>query len=353
MSCGKCEKLPEMNFGISDVFVSLPTQHHRGVFEELMIQFNYAYKCVEGGFLIHQVLLDSFITVLCNHKFNFIEKEDIKILPLKLGEVLSYASLSNYRTLIEWENLFEGNEIASIIDQARIKTFFQPIIHAQTGDIYGYEALSRGILKDGSFMNPETLFSKAKSMNLLFYLDRICREASIRAASKQGLTKKLFINFIPTAIYKPELCLQSTESVLKEENIRPDQVVFEVVETEQVKDFEHLNQILDYYRNKGYSTALDDIGSGYSNIDALIKLKPNYMKIDMKIIRNIHLDTSKQETLDVFIQKANQIGVTILAEGVETLEEFLYLKSKNVDLMQGYYFGRPQASISEMLSETV
>jgi len=238
--------------------------------------------------------------------------------------------------------LYRGKAVASIISEARIKTLFQPIIDVKSGEIYGYEALSRGLLTDGTIMNPEELFATAKAMDLLFYLDRVCREASIRAASKRGITKKLFINFIPTAIYQPSLCLQSTVKVLSEVNIKADQVVFEVVETEKVEDFEHLNLILDYYRSKGYGTALDDVGSGHSNLSSLLQLRPNYMKIDMNMIRNIHIEPNQQETLDTFILNGKKMGLSILAEGVETVAEYEYLKTKKIDLMQGYLFGKPE-----------
>lgn len=155
------------------------------------------------------------------------------------------------------------------------------------------------------------------------------------------------VTFIPTAIYEPSLCLQSTAKTLSEVGLSPDQVVFEVVESERVDDFLHLNRILDYYRSRGYSTALDDIGSGYSNIETLLNLKPNYMKIDMDVIRNIHEDLKNQKVLDEFVVNARRIGEKILAEGIECQEEYEYLKSVGVDLCQGYYFGKPQKDLLE------
>ena len=287
-------------------------------------------------------MFDEFISYLCGSVFNSVEKKDVKILQLKSGLALNFSALKNYRNLTEWEALHEGKEVASIISEGRIRTLFQPIVDAKTGEIYGYEALSRGILRDGSIMNPGRLFSSAKAMDLMFNLDRVCREASIRAASKQGIRKKLFINFIPTAIYEPSLCLRSTARVLEEENFDPAQVVFEVVETEKVEDFGHLNRILDYYKEKGFKTALDDLGSGYADKSALLKLKPDYMKIDMEIIRNIHQDELKQKQLGEFIATGKEMGLTILAEGIETILEYNYLKGKDVDLMQGYLFGKPE-----------
>ena len=350
MSCSRCQKLPKLFFMTSDVFISLPTNHHIDIFEKILRDNSYVFEKVEEGYLIRKVDFEEYISFLSTAVFNSVEKKDVRILPLESGSALSFSSLKNYRSLLEWEIFHEGKEVASIINEGRIKTLFQPIVKATTGEVYGYEALSRGILKDGSIMSPGKLFSSAKAMDLMFNLDRICRESAIRAASKQGIQKKLFINFIPTAIYEPSLCLRSTARVLSEENMDSDQIVFEVVETEKVEDFGHLNRILDYYKAKGYSTALDDIGSGYSDISALLKLKPDYMKIDMEIVRDIHLDTKRQKQLDEFIRSGKEIGLTILAEGVEKVEEYNYLRSKEVDLMQGYLFGKPEEIPAENIT---
>ncbi len=342
MSCNRCGKLPELFFANSDVYMNLPTDHLRELFEHALDKEGYHFEQVDEGYLLRQVEFKNLINYLSTFVFNSVEQKDVKILALKKGDELKYSSLKHYRSLLEWHVLYQGQEVAFIINGSRIKTLFQPIVESKTGEIYGYEALSRGILKDDTMMNPEQLFSKAKAMDLLFYLDRLCRETSIRSASRQGITKKLFINFIPTAIYEPSLCLQSTAKVLEEEEIDSGQVVFEVVETEKVVDFGHLNQILDYYKSKGYSTALDDIGSGYSDISSLLKLRPDYMKIDMTIIRDIHIDEKKQALLDMFIEHGQKIGLKILVEGIETVEEYQYLLTKNVDLMQGYLFGKPE-----------
>lgn len=320
----------------------MPTNHHFEVFEPAIIDMNYSYERLDDGFYFKNIEFQTFIEHLENHVFNSVEHKDVMILPLKKDEQLSFKSLNNYRSLEGWINLYKGLDVVSIIEGARIKTLFQPIVDTNTLEIYGYEALSRGVLTNGSIMNPFELFTKAKDMDLLFYLDRVCREASIRAAAKNRITKKVFINFVPTSIYEPSLCLQSTARVLSEEDIDSNQVVFEVVETEKVADFYHLNRILNYYKEKGYSTALDYIGSGYSDIGALLELRPDYMKIDMTIVRDVHKDVSKQKTLDEYIKSGRRIDLKILAEGVETLDEFNYLKSKGVDLMQGYLFGKPQ-----------
>lgn len=342
MICNRCGKLPEMNFDVVDIYISLPTIHHEDGFEKLLVNQFHTYEKIGEGYLVKKVAFEAFINLLTEKSFNRIEQQDVKVLPLNDGCALCYESLKHYKSLLEWHAYLQGKEVASIIDEKRIKTIFQPIIHVSTGTIYGYEALSRGINKDGSTMSPAELFETAKGMDLLFYLDRICRESAIRSAAHHKITKKVFINFIPTAIYEPELCLKSTAEVLNEVKLNASQVIFEVVESEKVIDYHHLNHILAYYKNKGYSTALDDIGSGYSDINALLQLKPDYMKIDASVIRDIHTDSVKQAILDDYIENGKRIGLTILAEGVETMMEYEYLKTKAIDLVQGYLFGRPE-----------
>ena len=158
-------------------------------------------------------------------------------------------------------------------------------------------------------------------MDLLFFLDRLCRETVIKNAAKQNISKKVFINFIPTSIYDPQKCLKSTDEALTKYKLDPKNIVFEVVETDYIEDYPHLNNILSYYKGKGYSTALDDIGSGYSDINALLALNPKYMKIDMNLIKNIDTKPKKQEKVVNYIKVAKENNIIALAEGIERKEE--------------------------------
>lgn len=340
--CNGCEQLPKLELGVSDVYIQLPTDRHLLTLDRRLRDRGYTYTRVDGGVLVAAAEFPALVEFLSDEVFNSVEKADVRVLPLAPGGELSFAALQQLRTLAEWITIARGKDVIEIIEQVRIKTLFQPIVAAASGEIYGYEALSRGVLRDGSLMSPADLFGQARAMDLLFYLDRACREASLRAAARQGITRKVFINFVPTAIYEPTLCLQTTARVLAQEGLDAAQVVFEVVESEKVEDFGHLNEILNYYRTQGYSTALDDIGAGYSDVASLLRLRPDYMKVDMAVIRGIDQDPAKQELLDVFIASGKRIGLSILAEGIETPAEYRYLRSREVDLMQGYLFGKPE-----------
>ena len=114
---------------------------------------------------------------------------------------------------------------------------------------------------------------------------------AVRSAAK--VNKKVFINFIPTSIYSPEHCLKSTVQLARFLGIDPSHFVFEVVETEQVDDLEHLKKILQYYKEKGFQYALDDVGEGFSTIELLEELSPHYMKLDMKFVQGVATDSDQ------------------------------------------------------------
>jgi len=151
------------------------------------------------------------------------------------------------------------------------------------------------------------------------------------------------INFIPTSIYDPEYCLNSTVKWANQLEFDPSQIVFEVVETEFVKDQKHLKKILEYYRSKGFQIALDDVGEGYSSLNMLIELKPDIIKIDRNIIDGIDKNELKQSVYRALFNLAKEHDITVLAEGVETKGELQTINSIGVDLVQGYYFAKPCA----------
>jgi EAL domain-containing protein (putative c-di-GMP-specific phosphodiesterase class I) len=160
--------------------------------------------------------------------------------------------------------------------------------------------------------------------------------------------EKAFINFIPTSIYSPEFCLRSTTELADQLGVDPHRLVFEVVETEQVDDLDHLKKILAYYKEKGFEYALDDVGEGYSTIEMLADLKPNYMKLDMQYVQGVAHDAGKQSVALQFLEKAVEIGSVPLAEGIEERADFDWLKEQGYQLFQGYYFGKPSPSPMEV-----
>ena len=117
--------------------------------------------------------------------------------------------------------------------------------------------------------------------------------------------------------------------------------MFEFTEVEQVKDSQHIKDIVEYYKALGFKTAIDDFGSGYSGLNLLADFQTDIVKLDMELIRNIDRDPVRQVIVKNCIAMFNELRITPLAEGVETREEMLFLRDCGVDLMQGYYFAHP------------
>ena len=245
---------------------------------------------------------------------------------------------NDWKPIKEIENILDMKWIDEVIHRKSIVSYSQPIVNSNE-EIYAYEVLSRFTREDGTLIYPNEVFTAAKSRGRLYALDRLCRMAAVSYSAI--LKKKTFINFIPTSIYSPEFCLQSTVKLANTLGIDPNQLVFEVVESEQVDDIEHLKSILNYYKEKGFQYALDDVGEGYSTLEMLKDIQPHYMKLDMKYVQGVSADHEKQKIAQMFLEKAIEVSAIPLAEGIESREDFEWLKQCGYQLFQGYLFGKP------------
>lgn len=244
------------------------------------------------------------------------------------------------------EELREGTgKIHEILVNERITTHFQSIVDSDQ-NIWGFECLMRAKTKEGETISPVEVIEAAHEEALQFRLDRLCRETHLKNAAREDLFDdyKICINFLPTSIYEPEFCLRTTVALANELGIPHEQVIFEVVETENVKEREHLIGILNEYRNKGFGIGLDDVGAGYSSLGFLGDLQPDLIKIDMDIVSGVGEDSHYLDIVDSLVNIGERIGSTVLAEGVEEPEQFEILEDRGVDLFQGYSFGRPNAT---------
>lgn len=239
----------------------------------------------------------------------------------------------------------DSGPLLSLLKENRLTTHFQPIFRAGSLDLFGYECLMRGTDTDGRMISPATLIKWAHQEQLVFMLDRVCRETHLRNAGKMGVRKDatLLINFMPTAIYKPEFCLQTTMAAAKEAGIDPSCVIFEVVEQYEVADRKHLASILSYYREHGYRVALDDLGSGYAGLSLLADLEPDLIKIDRELVSQSVKSAMHRSVVDALIRIGHDNDKLVLAEGVETEDETRLMTLMGADLLQGFYLGKPAA----------
>lgn len=213
---------------------------------------------------------------------------------------------------------------------------FQPIVNVATKTIFGYEALVRG----GEGESAWSVLSQVNDDNRYMF-DQACRVTAIRLASKLNLQSVLSINFLPNAVYEPDHCIRSTLKAAEEENFPVEKLMFEITESEQVHDSKHLTNIFKSYSKRRFITAIDDFGAGHAGLNLLARFQPRVLKIDMELIRDVDSNPVKQIIVDSLITMCKRLGVTPLAEGVETLAEVEYFKDLGVELMQGYFFAKP------------
>lgn len=238
--------------------------------------------------------------------------------------------------------------LLDILRYKRIHAVFQPIVHASTATaaaklaVYGYECLMRGEF-NGQTVAPGPMLDLARSAQLLFQLDLAARRAALLAAAEQGVQEKIFVNFTPNSIYEPRLCLDSTVRLVDELGLAHSQVVFEIIETERLPSMPFLKRIVAYYREHGFKVALDDVGAGFSSLGLLLELKPDYVKLDMSLLRQVDQDPGKALIARKLLETARELGLHTIAEGIETPGELAWVQAQGADFVQGYLFARPAA----------
>ena len=228
----------------------------------------------------------------------------------------------------------------TILNTGQLRAVYQPIVDLETGDILAWESLIRG--PAGSrFESPRVLFDFAEDMGEIFHLERTCREAAISHFDSDGSGKKLFLNIHPKTLLDENFSPGETSRMLHACGLSPLDIVLEITERHAIQDFNLFLRALDHYRSQGYRIAIDDAGAGYSGLRSIAEFRPDYIKIDMSLVRGVDSDPVKRALLETFVTFADRIGCKLVAEGIETALELSCLMSMGVHYGQGYYLARP------------
>ena len=235
--------------------------------------------------------------------------------------------------------------VLGVIRENRLTVHFQPIVEAGDPDrIHAHECLMRGVDESGDVFPPARILDAADEEGMVFHLDRIGRVNAIQGFAAQGVEGKAFINFNPVSVYNPLACLRTTVAAATASGLTPDRIVFELIERNHVADEAHLLRIVDFYRAAGYGVALDDVGSGYSGLNLLSTLMPDYIKLDMHLIRDVDKDPIKQSIVGNMLEMARKLDIRTIVEGVETEAEYEFARAEGADFVQGYLFAKPAAN---------
>ncbi len=225
---------------------------------------------------------------------------------------------------------------------------FQPIVDVRDRSVFAHEALVRS----PSGTSAASIFEHVNDGNR-YRFDQACRCTAIELAARLGMSTALSINFMPNAVYRPELCIRTTLEAAETFGFPIDRIIFEITEGEKVEDQAHLRNIVEYYRSRGFRTAIDDFGAGYSGLNLLAEVGADIIKLDLALIRDVHIHKARRAIVRGICQVAADLGTTVIAEGVEQREELAALRDLGIDLFQGYLFARPAFEAMPRIDEAV
>lgn len=271
--------------------------------------------------------------------FSIIDRED----PLPV-EMLYYNALRQARLMAkgarQWHMVKLGEQFKEMLAGEKIRTLYQPIVSLQDGTVIGWEALSRGDVQS-ELGRPDLFFQLAEEMGMLFQAEKICRNLAISRIGPLEAGQRIFLNVHPRTLADPLFVRGETFRLLQERNLKPENVVIEVTEKHSLQGDGELARAVEHYRQQGYQVAIDDVGAGYSGLSSIALLRPDYLKIDMSLIRNIDQDGVKRAIVEVLVLLADKINCRVVAEGIETESELATLMAMGVHYGQGYFLARP------------
>ncbi|GAA0592050.1 hypothetical protein GCM10009099_31980 [Caenispirillum bisanense] len=271
-----------------------------------------------------------------------VEREAVRALFLAAGAEPTLDSMAQVAPLGRLAARAEVGWLDRLLAEERLISHFQPIV-TPDGRPFAVEALVRATDDDGSLIGGGRIMSAARAGDMLFAVDLAARATAVRTAAAHGYAGRLFINFSPAAIYDPDHCLRSTVALIKASGLPPENVVFEVGEADSLESIEHLKNILRVYRSAGFKVALDDLGAGYASLNLLHEVRPDFVKVDMGLVRDVDTDAYKAAVLGNLLRMVRDLGIPTVCEGVETAGEARWLAEAGADLLQGYLYGRPRA----------
>lgn len=216
---------------------------------------------------------------------------------------------------------------------------YQPIVDLHTRSVFAHEALVRGPEGQGA----DTVLAQVDDQNR-YRFDQACRVKAIKGAAQLGLSgnaELLSINFLPNAIYKPEVCIRTTLEAARTHGFPVSKIIFEATEGEKITSGAWLAEVMREYQRIGFLTAIDDFGAGYAGLNLLADFQPDFVKIDMHLTRNIQASKPRQAILKSSLSMCEELGITVIVEGIETEAERDYLRDLGIRYMQGYLFARP------------
>ncbi len=346
--CQSCEVLPRPMTEAGTLLLRMPHTFSLGKVLNFLAHSEWKHSRRDG--LVHiqvekgklPLVLSPIVSLLSSP-----EQRDTDAVYQFAGELPQIQDYFKVESLPNFVAQVRASWLIEVLRDQSFYSVFQPIVRCdellapgQLPSIFAYECLLRG-QHNGHSVAPMAMLDIARAADLVFQLDLAARRCAIIGAGHNKITQKVFINFSPNSIYDPWHCLRSTVNTVDEVGLRRDQVVFEITEVERLPEVKHLKRLVQFYREEGFEVALDDVGSGYSSLNVLVALRPDYVKLDMDLIRDVDRDAGKAIVAGKLLETVHELGLSTVAEGIERPEELSWVAERGANFAQGYLFARP------------
>lgn len=260
--------------------------------------------------------------------------------PERLAARLVAEAADNTRNLRERKAHRDRSTLQDVILGDGLSTVYQPIVDLGTGDIFAYEALTRGP-RGSALESPATLFAIADEVDLTVELDRACFRGALRNAKTLEPVHRLFVNLLPMSFYDAAFIEVEVGNLLSAAGLTPANIVFEITERLAIENFASFKRALAAYTAMGFGVAIDDVGTRHSNLETVMSLRPHFIKVSDVLCRGIARSTVKREMLRSLRHIADTIDAVMVAEGIEQVEDVIALRDLGLRYGQGYYMARP------------
>ena len=229
---------------------------------------------------------------------------------------------------------------------------FQPILHIHTAKIFALEALLRNF-ENAGFKSIFSVFDRAFEDGVLYYFDlELRRKAFVKYKTIYNYENiKLFYNLDNRLFDCPHASSGNTQNILKELQIQKDNIFFEISERHEISNLTSMSKVLQHYKNGNFSIVIDDFGVGFSGYKLLYEATPDILKIDRFFLQDIETNPKKKMMVRNITNLAIQLGIKIVAEGIETAKELLTCKDIGCHFIQGYLIQKPTLYTQEISTQ--
>ena len=248
-----------------------------------------------------------------------------------------------------WWSVFETSWFEKAVATDAFSVWFQPVVDTTARQTIGHECLlrlTRGARREGA----EILQAAAARRDMRGF-DAYTRQLALRTISSQAKRDTLyFVNFIPSAVYRPEHCLREMLQTLRETGLPARNIVMEAVESNHNPDIGHLKRIGDYLREQGLRFGLDDVGASAEALRLMCELRPDYVKLEKRLVHRMDRP-HEAAAVRKLVEVAERLNVRVVAKAVESVPMVENLWMAGVQYMQGYLFGIPAPEITGIESD--